>query len=236
MSKLVEQFLKEVNFQELYFREDPDSEEAKRSIEEGDDVDVGASLTVNGNTYDFVWRRSKSNLNLTQHKFTHYLSRYAYADEKRGIEGQKSGNDIIDLKTDDGNIGLLCSVPIEVLNGVEIDDCYNKSDDFPPSVLLLVRQEKSDSNRIRLITCYPTDNSKYLKWYAKKYYSRPRKHSDNLEINDIEVEAQRRESMRLSETEEFKKSSEAFKEVIEELIDEMVDNLHKGYEIFTSLL
>jgi len=41
----------------------------------------------------------------------------AYTDELRLIEGQKVVNDIVDLGTKDENIGLLCSLPIEALQG-----------------------------------------------------------------------------------------------------------------------
>ena len=201
-SELFERVLKEADTPALYFRDDPNSEEAKRCPELGEDVDVGASLTEKGNTYNFVWRRFKSNLNLANHGFTHYLTRFAYADEKRVVEGQKIGNEVVDLNTDYGNIGLLCSMPVEVLNGVKIDDCYNKEEDFPLSVLLLVRQEKSSNDRIRLITCFPTDVQKYLRWYARRYYSRQRVRSDELGKRDIEVGAQSYD--KLSEHDIFK--------------------------------
>ena len=184
-----------------------------------------------------MWRRSKSNLNLRNGKgFTHYLTRLAYADDKRIIEGQKVGSDTVNLKTEEDNLGLLCSLPVEILKGVKIDECFNKSDDFPLSVLLLVRQKKSEKGRIRLITCYPTSHSKYVEWYARRYYARPRTHSDDLEIDDFNNGTQKRESLKLSENEEFKKSALVFKKVTEELVNEMKENLFKGYQVFINSL
>ena len=222
----------------LYYREDPNSWEAQHSFEPGDDIDVGASLTIGKKTYNFVWKRSKSNLNLEQHHFSHYFTRLAYAAERRVIEGQRIGKDIVYLETDDGDEGLLCSMPVEVLDGAKIDDLYYKEDDYPPlSVLLLVRQREDSNGRIRLITCYPTDNRKYIEWYSRRYYSRSRVRFDNLDLADTQSITQKNERIKkLSEQDEFKKSAEVFKSVVEDLIKEMEENLLKGYQIFTQKL
>jgi len=213
----------------LYIRPDPDSENAKFYEETGIDMDVGASLIKGGNKYHFIWRRSKSNLNLLKHNFTHYLTRIIYVDEKRVLEGQKINKETVSLKSDEGNTGLLCSLPLEEL-GIDIDDCQQKESDLDPlPVLYLIRQREHFEGRIRLISCYPTDNKKYIEWYSRNYYNwKPKKQRDSLEIKDISDGTQ----TKLSEQENFKRAIKASEEVRENLIREMMENLTKGYNIF----
>lgn len=230
---------KEANSQELYFREDPDSKEARFFPEPGEDMDIGASLITDNDTYNFIWKRSESNLNLTNHGLTHYLTRIAYPDVTRVIEGQKAGNDIVDLGTEEGNTGLLCSLPVEVIHGIKIDDCY-KDDFFPLSALLLiVRQKESQSDRIRLITCYPTNNPIHIKWYIHHYF-KPRKSIDDWKkdyfLSGSQITEMMESKKKLSETDDFRKSAEAFNKAIEELKKEMEENLFKGYQVFTQSL
>ena len=229
MIKSFGEILKETN---LYIRPDPDSKQARFFPESGEDIDVGASLVENGNTYNFIWRRSKSNLNLSNHGFTHYITRLAYSDEKRVTEGQRIGNDTVNLNTDDGNVGLLCSVPREKL-GITVDDCYYKESDLPPLVLLLVRQGKHFNGRIRLITCFPTDNQKYIKWYARRFYSKLKNRTDNLDYKDTLEGAQMKENLeKMFEQENFKRASNASNQVRENLIQELEENLLEGYQVF----
>jgi hypothetical protein len=225
--------------EKLYFRDDPDSEEARYSPEIGEDIDVGASYTFNGNTYNFIWRRSNSNLNLSNHGFTHYLTRLAYADEKRVIEGQRVNNNIVDLQTDEGNTGLLFALPIDVLHGEKIDDCYNKEveEGFSLNVLLLVKQKGQNDGRIRLITCFPTDNPKFIEWYSHHFYSRPKPRFNNLDIEDSINWTQQSEGVKkLLESEAFKRSGELWNEAREKLIKEMEENLKNGYQVFIQYL
>jgi hypothetical protein len=219
----------------MYFRDDPDSNEARYFPETGEDMDVGASLTIYDNTFNFIWKRYESNQNLTNHGFTHYLTMLAYADELRLIEGQKVVNDIVDLGTEDENIGLLCSLPVEVIKGRKIEDFYEDGI-FPLSVLLLVRQNKSQSDKIRLITCYPTNNPVHIKWYSH-HCIKPRKSIDEFEKEAESLGIQLDKGIvSLYKTEAFRRSAQMFKEVSEELRKEMEENLFKGYQVFTQSL
>jgi len=228
--------LNEANSQGLYFRKDPESREAWYSEELGEDTDVGSSLTFNGKTYDFVWRRKKSNLNYIRHGFTHYLTRYAYADEKKVIEGQKVGKDIVNLNTREGNKGLLCSMPVEIIYGVKIDELLNKSDDYTINVLLLVRQEELQSGRIKIITCYPTDNQLHYKWYShnrikeRKSIDEFKKDAESLGIPLNE------DTVKLFEREDFRKSAQMYNSALEKIRKEMEENFVKGYKVFTEFL
>lgn len=236
-NKLFDRILREA--ETLYFREDPDSKEAWYSEEPGEDTDVGSSLIFNGKTYDFIWRRKKSNLNFLQHGFTHYLTRYAYADEKKVIEGQKIGKDIVDLNTKkrgEGKIGLLCSMPIEILYGVKIDGYYYKEDDYPLSVLFLVKQEELQSDRVKLVSCFPTDKQLYFKWYSHHYIK------ERKTIDEFKKEAEslgiplNKDTIRLFEREDFRRSAQIYNETLEKLRKEMEENFAKGYRVFNEYL
>ena len=201
----------------MYFRDDPDSNEARYFPETGEDMDVGASLTIYDNTFNSIWKRYESNQNLTNHGFTHYLTMLAYADELRLIEGKKVVNDIVDLGTEGENIGLLCSLPVEVIQGKKIEDFYEDGI-FPLSVLLLVRQNKSQSDRIRLITCYPTNNPVYIKWYSH-YCIKPRKGIDEIKkellLSGVQITKVMESTIKLFESENFRRSAQMVKEVSE---------------------
>ena len=93
--------------QKPYRRSDPDSRDAYFETEEPNiHLDVGASF----DNLQFVWDRHKSNENLTDHFFTHYLTRRLYCNDKyRVLDGQKVGKDTVKIKTEEGNTGLLCA-------------------------------------------------------------------------------------------------------------------------------
>ena len=221
LNRVFEQVLKEAGV--LYFREDPDSYEAYRTIEEGPDVEVGCSAEENGRHYDFVWQRSKSNDNLINHKFTHYLTRWAYTDEYRIIDGQKRGNKTISIKTDEGNIGMLCALSLERFG-------YKDNErEIPEEVLLLIRQEKTQNGKIRLISCYDTNKSAYINLYVDNFIDRQRfgtKRPDLLDNTD----------KTLKNVTERRKSTILIEQAIERNRKFYIEHFKKGYQIFQKII
>jgi len=155
----------------LYFRENPDSQEAYYGVEEGLDVQARCPHDDNNLHHEFIWQRSKSNENL-KHGFTHYLTRYAYADEYhknenikkfdeyRGIDIRKRNYKPISIKIDDGNDGIICALWLERFGYTD------EERDIPEEVLLIIRQEETQDGRIRLISGYSTDKSEYIDLYV----------------------------------------------------------------------
>jgi len=242
MGKLVEEFLretqksrffegtlKEADSQELYFREDPDSIEAYKIKEEGDaEVDVGCSLDTKGKHYNFVWRRSKSNDNIS-HGFSHYLTRWAYDDENRIVDGQKIGNKPVTIKTDDKNKGMLCSLKLDRFGYID------EERDIPEEVLLLVRQEKAQNGRIRLITCYGISSSKYIKLYIDNLFERRiygSRRPDSLDKDDLSSGA-----MRITEKQEKirAKTRAITEQAIEDYKFFLMNHFKKGYQVFQKI-
>jgi hypothetical protein len=128
----------------LYFRNDPDSREAYYEMEKPNiHIDVGADL----NKLQFVWDRHKSNENLVRHSFSHYLTRCIYGeDDYRVLNGQRVGREEVYIKTDEGKTGLLCAFYLDIFQKVE--------EELPEKVVLIIRQDKLDNSRIRLIELF----------------------------------------------------------------------------------
>ena len=167
----------------LYFRDDPDSRDAWYETEPGEDARVGCSLDDEGKTYEFVWQRSKSNQNLDERNFTFYLTRHAYVDEFRVVDGQSVRNKKINVKTSEGNSGLLCALKLSLFKQID----KGEEDSFY-QVLVFVRQEKVDDDRIRIVSCYPTDKDYYVdaytaSWFDKHLYGSKR--PDRLDDDDL---------------------------------------------------
>jgi hypothetical protein len=222
MNSIFEEVLREANSQELYFREDPDSREAFFFEENGMDMAVGCSLDKNGNHYEFIWQRSKSNENLREHKFTHYLTRIAYADEHRVHDGQKRGNSTINIKTDNGNKGVLCALPLDIFG------YYDKDRDIPEEVLLLIRQEKTQDGRIRLISCYPPTDLLYIDLYVDIFIDKQRfgsKRPDDLDKNDIKNNAMRKTERTVLLEHAIERNRSFYKA-----------HFKKGYKIFQNII
>jgi len=215
-----------------YHREDTDSHEALYEEETGErDVQVICSFIDKNNRYfEFVWQRSKSNENL-EHGFTHCLSRYAYADEFRIVNGQNRDNNVVEIKTDKGNIDILCAMS---LTRFGIPDDEERG--IPEEVLLIIRQEKLQDGKIRLISCYAANDSKYYKLYVDNFIDIIRNRTkwlDKSGKNDESILSTYRERMR-------KRISENSKTIIEQIIQEnksfYVEHFKKGYLIFQRII
>jgi hypothetical protein len=232
LNKIFEQILKEADSLQLYFREDPDSDKAYFDKENGQDILVGCNLNRNNRYYEFIWQRSKSNENFTEHGFTHYLTRYAYADEFRIIDGQKRGNKTINIKTDDGNKGLLCVLPLDKFG------YWNEKADRPEIVLLLVRQEEAENGNIKLISCYSTDKLEYLKLYTYNARDRQRfgsKRPDTLDKKDSADKTLIDNFKKKMETAKIKQKR-MIEQIIEEYNENFINDLKRGYNIFQSII
>jgi len=218
---------------DYYHREDTDSHEALYEEETGErDAQVICSFIDKNNChFEFVWQRSKSNENL-EHGFTHYLSRYAYADEFRIVNGKNRGDNVVEIKTDKGNIDILCAMS---LTRFGIPDDEERG--IPEEVLLLVRQEKLQDGKISLISCYPvTNDSKYHELYVDNFIDRIRygtKRPDRPGKNDESILSIYRERMR-------KRISENSKAITEQIIQDnksfYVEHFKKGYHIFQHII
>jgi len=222
MKDLVKEFLREQGLDvqnNLFIRPDPDSEEAYFELEEPDEhINVGASY----NGLQFVWDRKKSNQNLNDHLFSHYLTRRVYNDKYRIINGKKVGRDIVNIKTDAGNTGLLCAYDLRVF-----DPNINEEDNIVSDVVVIVRQDTLQNGRIRLISCYPTNNRLYIRWYLKNK-SNIHFASSPSAFDKINIPTHIRERM-----DEFRKiQEEIYNDVIEEWIDEAIANI----KVFNSSL
>jgi uncharacterized DUF497 family protein len=121
--------------------------------------DISVDIFTTLDNVSFVWDRQKSNENISNHGFSHYLTRHFYNDKFRVINGQKSGKDIVDISADAGNTGMLCGFTITYIE-----------DDLSEKVVFLIRQETLDDGKIRLITCCPTENEQYMRWYFKAFF------------------------------------------------------------------
>jgi hypothetical protein len=217
---------------EYYHREDTDSHEALYEEETGErDVQVICSfIDKNNRHFEFVWQRSKSNENL-EHGFTHYLSRYAYADEFRIVNGKNWGDKVVEIKTDKGKIEILCAMSLTRF-GVADDEERGISEE----VLLLVRQEKLQDGKIRLISCYPvTNDSKYHELYVDNLFDRivrGSKRPDRLDKMD-KVD----ESILSTYRKSIKESSRTLVEqVIRENKTFYVEHFKKGCFIFQRII
>jgi hypothetical protein len=214
---------------EYYHREDTDSHEALYEEETGErDVQVICSFIDKNNChFEFVWQRSKSNENL-EHGFTHYLSRYAYADEFRIVNGKNWGDKVVEIKTDKDNIEILCAMSLTRF-GVADDEERG----IPEEVLLLLRQEKLQDGKVRLISCYTANDSKYYKLYVDNFIDRIRYGTKCPDKNDESILSTYRKRMR-------KRISVNSKTVIEQIIQEnktfYVEHFKKGYFIFQRII
>lgn len=213
---------------DYYHREDTDSHEALYEEEIGEiDVQVICSfIDENNRHFEFVWQRSKSNENL-EHGFTHYLSRYAYADEFRIVNGQNKSNNVVEVKMDKGNIGILCAMSLTRF-GIADDEERG----IPEEVLLLIRQEKLQDGKIRLISCYAVNDSKYYKLYVDNFIDRicyVTKCPDKPDKNDESILSTYR-----------KRISANSKTVIERVIQRnksfYIEHFKKGYLIFQRII
>jgi hypothetical protein len=205
--------------QELYIRNDPDSKEAYYTIEEPNvHLEVGTTL----GKLQFIWDRHKSNENLAKHLFTHYLTRHVYnEDEYRVLDGQLIGKEIARIRTDDGNTGLLCALDLCALD----IDVFQKTDEeeLPEKVVVIVRQEKLNNKRIRLISCYPTENRDHIRWYHKNFAIRVRRGSkrpDNLDKKDLACISPEHMTEKLKQI--WSIQTEVWNEVIEELVENSI--------------
>ena len=229
LNRIFEQILKETS--SLYFRKNPDSDEAYKTIEEGSDIEVGCSVEENGRHYDFIWQRSKSNENL-KHGFTHYLTLWAYTDERRFIDGQKAGHKPVELKTDEGNIGMLCALSLERFG------FYDDEMDVPAQVLFLVRQEEADNGRIRLISCYATGKQDHIKTYINNFKTRKLYVPNRLDS----IDKQNKTDGTVGPiTERFlkeiaNKQSIMITEAVEDFDDWHIRHFEKGYQIFQNFI
>jgi hypothetical protein len=90
----------------------------------------------------------KSNLNVSEHKFSHYLTRWAYTDPRRVVDAQTVGYDQIKVKIDtkDGekgdNLGMLCVLDPKHMSGLPRT---SKVIELSCRVLTLVRQQTKRS-------------------------------------------------------------------------------------------
>jgi hypothetical protein len=201
----------------LFIRDDSDSREALYDVEEPNvHVDVGTIFSG----LKFVWDRFKSNENVNDHGFSHYLTRRYYNDKFRLVSGKKVGKDIVSIVTDDGNLGMLCSC--------DLNDFIKVDEDELEEAMLIVRQDELDSGRIRLISCYTTQNRDYIRWYALHRYffsKRDSSRPDALDLKDVPAHVtEKREQTRLIQ-------KEVFNETIEEIIDSIVESTIKFEEI-----
>jgi hypothetical protein len=183
-------------------RDDPDSYEAFYEEElPNEHINVRADC----DNSRFVWDRVKSNENLKNHGFTHYLTRRLYKEDKfRLYDGQEVGKDIVTIKTDDGNFGLLCA--------------YGATErGTPKKLILIVRQEERDDGCIRLISGYETTNIQYLRWYHKNVMKVAQASNHTFKFSE-KVE---NELKRLFEftAEEEKMYEEVYEETIQELVE-----------------
>ena len=158
----------------LYERPDPTSEEAFYEKELPDDhVEIVCSYKKG----KFVWDRKKSNENVDNHSFSHYLSAVMYVeDEYAFYNGDTIDGKQVFIKTDDDNLGVLLF-------------CRYLNLQKEKDALVLVRQTREEYDRIRLVTCYPTKNDFYIEtyWKNRKYLEDLRPGKPEFE-NDIKPE------------------------------------------------
>ena len=134
----------------LYVRPDPLSIEAFYDIEL---PDVHEEVTTTYGGQRFVWDRFKSNDNVRYHDFSHYLTATIYVDDEYALfDGSYVNGKRVNIETDYPNVGAL-------LYSINLNLTPEKD------VLVLVRQAKLDHDKIRLITCYGTQNLSYLELY-----------------------------------------------------------------------
>jgi hypothetical protein len=199
----------------MYFRSDPDSREAYYDKEEPDvHVKVGASL----GDLQFVWDRAKSNENIA-HLGSHYMTRHLYDDKFRVLNGQKVGKDVVDIQTDAGNTGLLCSYDLENFTSA-VDE------DLPERIVVIVRQEILEDSRIRLISSYFTKKRNYIRWYWVNFNLRARYGSKRPDRLDKEA-SKPPEHVQEKLQQVMKVQKEVFDEVIEELVDRSIAAIDK---------
>ena len=211
-----------------YERPDPDSVDAFYEKEGKPDVEVTSSLPLHGATYEFSWRRSKSDENVDSRGFSFYFARWAYVNDYRVVNGQKVGKTTAYVKTDDGNEGLLATVRLSMFEG------YDEEDDYFDDVLLVVRQETVDDGRVRLVSCYPTKKKEYVDFYTVAFLNRarrPLKLPDYVDFKDLRDGAKK-----MMEKKEHKEAARAFEEALKERKKEYETSLERNYDVFVGLV
>jgi hypothetical protein len=204
-----------MNFERIsknpFIRDDSYSYEAYYEIEEPNEhINVYADHLE----LKFIWDRVKSNENITDHGFSHYLTRYFYCDEYCLFNGQKVGKDTVKIKTDKNNKGILCAY-----------DTSTNDNDLPEQLVLIVQQEKLDNDRIRLISCYEIENDKYLYWYHKNQLNLLRKKHLSTKLPYAENAPAR--------LKEFSpKKIKAYEKIQEKILQELVELSKKAAKEF----
>ena len=153
----------------LYRRSDPLSEEAFYDIEL---PDTNQEVVYDYKSYSFVWDREKSNDNVRYHGFSHYLTAILYDDTYVIYDGDYVNGKNVRIKTSKDNEGaILSSYDIETGN-------YKKD------TLILIKQLSLDHGRIRLITCYPTNNEYYSSIYWERRLELQENEKDTKNIRE----------------------------------------------------
>jgi hypothetical protein len=199
-----------MNKSRLYFRKDPDSNKAYFDIEKGNDLQIGSFLKKDSYYYKFIWQRSKSNENLV-HGFTHYLTRHAYGDNFRIV---------------DGNKGMLCILPLNRFG------YWNFKHDRPEIVLLLIKQEETQNGRIRLISCRSTKQSSYLKLYVRNFRDKKQFDIKPPDTSDNSLKTIYEDKMNLAKL----KSKLLIERFMEEYDYNFLEDLKRGYQIFQKII
>ena len=209
--------------QDLYFRNESDTQDAWYEKELGDeDVQVGCDPITKRGTYRYVWHREKSNINVEKHDFSFYLACWAYTDKYRVNDGQSIRGTTARVRTDEGNAGSICGLDIST-----VYDYEGSEDIFPDRVVLFVRQETLDHGRTRIVSCYVPDDMYYLDTYSKFWIdSVSKKNVDGgfTDVDDI--------FRRLDELEKYKKSRLMRDQVLEDRRLEFVESLTRNRKTF----
>jgi hypothetical protein len=124
---------------------------------------------------------------------------------------------------------MLCVLNLSVFSGVEEED-----DEPPEEVLVLVQQETTENSRIKLVSCYSTDDDYYIDLYTKAWFIRQKHPSECHGGGDKRDLADAMKSLRGRE--EFQRAAVAFAAALERRRLEYAEYLKRGYKLFQELL
>ena len=210
--------------QGLYFRDDPDAQDAWYEKEPGnEDVQVGCDLVTKNDMYRYVWHREKSNINVENHGFSFYLARRAYSDVFRIEDGQRIPGTTAKIQTDEGNSGTICALDLTATYSVP------RKIPFKAQVVLFVRQVSLDHGRVRVVSCYVPDDQYYWDTYWRFWFYAVAGDDGGFVDEDGSFR-------RLEELESFKRSRTMTEVAIEKLRLEFIKSLKEGRKTFLKLV